>query len=88
MKSNAQLQFEGQGKAPQPLPVQGDQHAAASSSQTAPPPPSYDACFAQMMDALHTLQRGVSTIGVRVEQCQIDIKECLKYHHPHNDDDD
>jgi hypothetical protein len=54
MKSNAQLWFEGQGEAPQPPPRQGDQHAAASSSQTTPPP-SYDACFAQMMDALHTL---------------------------------
>jgi hypothetical protein len=85
MKSNAQLRFEGQGKAPQPPPVQGDQHAATSSSQTTPPPPSYDACCAQMMDALHTPQREVSPINVRVEQCQIDINECLKHHHPHNE---
>jgi hypothetical protein len=55
MKSNAQLRFEGQCKAPQPPPVQGDQYAAASSSQTTPPPPSYDAGFAQMMDILRTL---------------------------------
>jgi hypothetical protein len=37
MKSNAQLRFEEQGKAPQPPPAQDDQHAAASSSQTTPP---------------------------------------------------
>jgi hypothetical protein len=65
-----------------------DQHAAASSSQTAPPPPSYDAAFSQIMEALGSLQREISTIGERVEQCQINIKECLKYHQPHNDDDD
>jgi len=67
MKSNAQLQFEGQGEAPQPPPVHGDLNVAASSSQTAPPPPSYDAGFAQMMDILHFLQQEVNTIGVRVE---------------------
>jgi hypothetical protein len=88
MKSNAHLWFEGQGEAPQPSPVQGDLHAASSSSQTAPPPSSYDAGFAQMMDILGALQREVRTISVRVEQCQIDIKECLKHHHPHNDDED
>jgi hypothetical protein len=88
MKSNARLRFEGQGEAPQPPPVQVDQHTAASSSQTAPPPPSYDDNFAQIMAALNSIQREVSTINVRVEQCQIDIKECLSFHHPHNDDDD
>jgi hypothetical protein len=86
MKSNAQLQFEGQGKAPQPPPVQIDQHTATSSSQTTPPHPSFDDAFSQIMDALSSLQ--VRTIGVRVEQCQIDIKECLKYHQPYNPDDD
>lgn len=35
------------------------------------------------------LQREVNLIGERVEQSQIDIQECLKYHHPKlNDDDD
>jgi hypothetical protein len=38
------------------------------------------------MDALSSLQREVSTIGVRVNQCQIDIKECLKHFEPQNDD--
>jgi hypothetical protein len=88
MKSNAQLQFEGQGEAPQPPLVHDDQHVVTSSSQTAPPPPSYDTSFAPMTDILRTLQREVSTIGVRVEQYQIDIKDCLNHHHPHIDDED
>jgi hypothetical protein len=67
MKSNTQLQFEGQGEAPQPPPVQVDQHATASSSQTTPPPPFYDAAFSQIMEALGSLQREVSTIGNQVE---------------------
>jgi hypothetical protein len=40
------------------------------------------------MEALGSFQREVNTIGERVEQCQIDIKEFLKYHQPQNDDDD
>jgi hypothetical protein len=40
------------------------------------------------MDALSSLQREVGTIGVRVEQCLIDIKECLKHVEPQNDDVD
>jgi hypothetical protein len=87
MKSNSQLRFEGQGKRPQP-PVQIDQHTATSSSQTTPPHPSIDDAFSQIMDALGSLQREVSTIGEQVERCQIGIKVCLKYHEPHNPDDD
>jgi hypothetical protein len=40
------------------------------------------------MNALSSLQREVSTIGVRVEQYHIDIKQCLKHFEPHNDDAD
>jgi hypothetical protein len=41
------------------------------------------------MTSMSVLQRGVNLIGERVEQSQIDIRECLKYHHPKlNDDDD
>jgi hypothetical protein len=39
MKSNAQLQLEGQGETHQPPPTQDDYHAAASSSQIAPSRP-------------------------------------------------
>jgi hypothetical protein len=54
-------------------------------------PPSFDieAAFAQVMTSMSTLQRKVNLIGELVEQSQIDIKECLKYHYPKlNDDDD
>jgi hypothetical protein len=45
--------------------------------------------LAQLMTSMSVLQRGVNLIGERVEQSQIDIRECLKYHHPKlNDDDD
>jgi hypothetical protein len=35
------------------------------------------------------LQWEVNLIGERVKQSQINIRECLKYHHPkpHDDDD-
>jgi hypothetical protein len=68
MKSNAQLRFDDQREAESPptSPVQANP-TTASSSQTAPPPPSFDAAFSQIMDALSSLQREVSTIGVRVD---------------------
>jgi len=87
MKSNAQLRHEGQGQTLQPPPIQVDLPAAASSSQSIPPFSPFDAAFAHILASLSSLQREVNTIGERVEQCQIDIKECLKYHYPHDDDD-
>jgi len=54
-------------------------------------PPSFDieAAFAQLMTSMSALQQEVNLIGKRVEQSQIDIRECLKYHHPKlNDHDD
>jgi hypothetical protein len=54
-------------------------------------PPSFDieAAFAQLMTSMSALQREVNLIGEHVKQSQIDIKKCLKYHHPKlNDDDD
>jgi hypothetical protein len=40
------------------------------------------------MDALSYLQQEVNTIGVRVEQCQIDIRRCLQHLKPEDDDAD
>jgi hypothetical protein len=38
---------------------------------------------------MSALQWEVNLIGERVGQSQINIRECLKYHHPKlNDDDD
>jgi hypothetical protein len=39
------------------------------------------------MSTMGSLQREVSLIGERVEQSQIDIRECLKYHDPKSNDD-
>jgi hypothetical protein len=47
-----------------------------------------EAAFAKIMSSMGVLQREVNLIGERVEQSQIDIRECLKYHHPKPDDDE
>jgi hypothetical protein len=88
MKSNAQLRHEGQGDVPQPPPVPVTPSAAASSSQAVPPSFDIEAAFAQLMSSLGALQREVNLIGQHVEQFQIDIRECLQYHHPKPDDED
>jgi hypothetical protein len=88
MKSNAQLWHEAQGAVPQP-PPDLPTAAASSSSQVVPPSIDIEAAFAQLMTSMSALQREVNLIRKCVEQSQIDIKECLKYHHPKlNDDDD
>jgi hypothetical protein len=88
MKSNAQLRFEGQGEAHQPPPAQDDRHAITSSSQIAHPLPLYDPGYAKLLAALSSMQGDISSmqwevhsIGTRVDQCQLDIQECLKHHH-------
>jgi len=87
MKSNAQLRHEAQGAVPQPPPNLPT--VATSSSQAVPPTFNIEAAFAQLMSSMSALQREVNLIGERVERSQIDIKECLKYHHPKpNEDDD
>jgi len=95
MESNAQLRHEGQDEAPQPLPIQFEIPTGASSSQTASQPPQYDAGFAKILAALESIQGGMSsmqqevhTINLQVKQCQLDIQECLKHHHPSPDDED
>jgi hypothetical protein len=75
MKSNAQLRHEAQGDVPQPPPVPPP--VAALSSQVVPPSFDIEAAFTQLMSSMGALQREVNLIGDRVEQCQIDIRECL-----------
>jgi hypothetical protein len=73
----------------------------ASSSHTIPPlEPELN--FSQIIEALAAIQGGMSTmqqsitsiqqevhsINKRVEQNQLDLQECLKYHHPGSSDDD
>jgi hypothetical protein len=86
MKSNAQLQHEAQDGVPQPPPVPPP--AASSSSQVVPPTFDIEVAFSQVMSSMGALQREVNLIGERVEQCQIDIRECLQYHHPKPDEED
>jgi hypothetical protein len=86
MKSNAQLWHEVQGGVPQPPPVPPP--AASSSSQVVPPTFDIEAAFSQLMSSMRALQCEVNLIEERVEQYQIDIKECLQYHHPRPDEED
>jgi hypothetical protein len=82
------LRQEAQGTVPQPLPDLSIA-SASSSSQDVPLTFDIEAAFAQLMTSMSAPQREVNLIGERVEQSQIDIRECLKYHHPKpNDDDD
>jgi hypothetical protein len=62
MKSNAQLQHEGQGEVPQPPLVPADTLAAASS-QSVPPSFNTKAAFAQLMSSMGALQQEVNLIG-------------------------
>jgi hypothetical protein len=102
MKSNTQLRRDDLDDAPQPPPIHVAVPDMASSSQTAPPPPQQDAGYAHILEALATLQSGMSTmqltlsslqqevysINLRVEQSQLDIQECLMHHHPSSSDDE
>jgi hypothetical protein len=100
MKSNAQLRRDDLDDAPQPPPIHVAVLDMASSSQTAPP--QQDASYSQILEALATLQSGMSTMqltlsslqqevhsfNLRVEQSQLDIQECLRHYHPSNSDDE
>jgi hypothetical protein len=86
MKSNVQLWHEAQGGVPQPPPVPPP--AATTSSQVVPPSFDIEVAFTQLMSSMGALQHEVNLIGERVEQCQIDIRECLQYHHPKPDVED
>jgi hypothetical protein len=59
MKSNAQQRHEDQDEAPQPSPIHVEMPDIASSSQTAP---QHDAGYAQILDALTSLQGGMSSM--------------------------
>jgi hypothetical protein len=55
-------------------------------------PPQYDSGYAQLLVAMssmqgdiNSIQREVRSISTRVEQCQLDIQECLKHHYPDED---
>jgi hypothetical protein len=41
-----------------------------------------------MQQSITFMQQEVHSINKRVEQNQLDLKECLKYHHPDSSDDE
>jgi len=65
MESNAQLRIEDQQEVASPLAQ--DDPAAASSSQTTPPPQAIDAMLSRILDTMLSIQREVTTMGIRVE---------------------
>jgi hypothetical protein len=102
MKSNAQLRRDdSDDEVPIPTAMPVDFPDMASSSQTVPPSEP-EINFSQIMEALAAILGGMSTmqqsitsmqqevhsINKRVEQNQLDLKECLRYHHPGSSDDE
>jgi hypothetical protein len=102
MKSNAQLwrdDSDDEVPIPATMPV-GFPDMASSSQTVLPSEPKIN--FSQIMKALAAIQGGMSTmqqsitsmqqemhsINKRVEQNQLDLRECLKYHHPSSSDDE
>jgi hypothetical protein len=94
-KSNAQLRrddSDDEVPIPVAMPV-GFQNMASSSQIVPPSEPEIN--FSQIMEALAAIQGGMSTtqqevhsINKRVEQNQLDLRECLKYHNPNSSDDE
>jgi hypothetical protein len=101
-KSNAQLRrddSDDEVPIPAAMPV-GFPDMASSSQTVLPSEPEIN--FSQIMEALVAIQGGMSiiqqsitsiqqevhSINKRVEQNQLDLKECLKYHHPGSSDDE
>jgi len=102
MKSNAQLRRDdSDDEVPIPASMPVGFPDMASSSQTVPPSEP-EVNFSQIMEALAAIQGRMSTmpqsitsiqqkvhcINKRVEQNRLDLRECLKYHHPGSSDDE
>jgi hypothetical protein len=41
-----------------------------------------------LQGGMSSMQREIHSINLCVEQCQLDIQECLQYHHPSSSDDE
>jgi len=100
MKSNAQLRRDdSDDDVLTAMPVGFPD--MASSSQTVRLS-ELEVNYSQIMEALAAIQGGMSTmqlsmssmqqevhsINLRVEQNQLDLRECLKFHHPASSDDE
>jgi hypothetical protein len=42
----------------------------------------------QLSRGMSSMQHEVHSINLRVEQNQLDLRECLKFHHPSSSDDE
>jgi hypothetical protein len=102
MKSNAQLRRDDSNdEVPIAATMSVGFPDMASSSQTVPPSEP-EVNYSQIMEALTAIQGGMSVMQVtmssmqqeihsinqRVEQNQLDLQECLKFHHPSSSDDE
>jgi len=102
MKSNAQLRRDdSDDEVPIAATMPVGFPEMASSSQTVPPSEP-EVNYSQIMEALLAIQGGMSSmrvtmssmqqeidsINLRVEQNQLDLQECLKFHHPNSSDDE
>jgi hypothetical protein len=103
MKSSAQLRRNEQDdNVPPPPPILVGILDVASSSQTVRPPQP-DVSYSQIMEALaaiqqlstssmqqsiSVMQQDVHSINLCVEQNQLDLRECLQFHHPSSRDDE
>jgi hypothetical protein len=44
--------------------------------------------MSSMKQSISAMQQKVHSINLRVEKNQIDLQECLKFHHPSSSDDE
>jgi hypothetical protein len=44
--------------------------------------------MSSMLQSISIMQQEVHSINLRVEQNQLDLQECLKYHHSSSSDDE
>jgi hypothetical protein len=102
MKSNAQLwrdDFDDEVPIAATMPVGFPD--TTSSSQTIPPSESevnhslimealaaIQGVMSAMQVTMSSMQQEIHSIKLRVEQNQLDLQECLKFHHPSSNDDE
>jgi hypothetical protein len=44
--------------------------------------------MSSMQQSISAMQQEVHSINLRVEQNQLDLRECLKFHHPSDSDEE
>jgi len=99
LAAHRQVDFDDEMPIPAAMPV-GFPDMAPSSQTVPSSEPEIN--FSQIMEAVAAIQRGMSTMQQSItsmqqevrsinkwtEQTQLDLRECLKYHHPDSSDDE